>query len=246
MRETELGYQVGGLRTALSSWPGSGRPWRPGLGPLELATEPVQMRTACWIVIAYLSGMRDAEVGELAPDCAFTANGSDGRIRHKLRGRVLKGRKLTGEEAEWVVLDVVHQAVALLASVNDDPTHLFAHKGMTSNSLVLWGSVNRRLNDFRDHLNELFSTPGTPYVPLHTAAPAPDNDTPSQEEPEGEEEEEEPVPWRLSTRQFRRTLAWHIAHQPFGLVAGARQCQHAELALLKATRAPRPPGSPPR
>ncbi|WSQ14955.1 hypothetical protein OG604_48625 [Streptomyces sp. NBC_01231] len=115
----ELGYQVGGLRTALSSWPGSGRPWRPGLGPLELATEVVQMRTACWIVIAYLSGM--------------------------------------GEEAEWVVLDVVHQAVALLAAVNDDPTHLFAHKGMTSNSLVLFGSVNRRLNDFRDHLNELFS-----------------------------------------------------------------------------------------
>lgn len=163
----KLGYQAGGLRTALSIWPSSGRPWRPGLGPLELATELVHMRTACWIVIAYLSGMRDAEVRELAPDCAFTENGTDGRVRHKLRGRVLKGRKLSGEEAEWVVLDIVHQAVALLATVNDDPTHLFGHKGMTSNSLVLFGSVNRRLNDFRDHLNELFSTPDSPYVPLH-------------------------------------------------------------------------------
>ncbi|MUT90485.1 hypothetical protein [Streptomyces sp. Z38] len=229
----ELGYQVGGLRSALSIWPGSGRPWRPGLGPLELATEVVQMRMACWIVIAYLSGMRDAEVRELAPDCAFTEDGPDGRIRHKLRGRVLKGRKLTGEEAEWVVLDVVHQAVALLAAVNDDPTHLFGHKGMTSNSLVLFGSVNRRLNDFRDHLNELFSTPDTPYVPLHTAAPAPDNDTSAHDKPQGEEGEDEPVPWRLSTRQFRRTLAWHIAHQPFGVVAGARQYQHAELALFE-------------
>ncbi|MGA5207995.1 hypothetical protein [Streptomyces variegatus] len=229
----ELGYQVGGLRSALSIWPGSGRPWRPGLGPLELATEVVQMRMACWIVIAYLSGMRDAEVRELAPDCAFTEDGPDGRIRHKLRGRVLKGRKLTGEEAEWVVLDVVHQAVALLAAVNDDPTHLFGHKGMTSNSLVLFGSVNRRLNDFRDHLNELFSTPGTPYVPLHTAAPAPDNGTSAHDKPQGEEGEDEPVPWRLSTRQFRRTLAWHIAHQPFGVVAGARQYQHAELALFE-------------
>jgi hypothetical protein len=131
------------------------------------------------------------------------------------------------------VLDVVHQAVALLAAVNDDPTHLFGHKGMTSNSLVLFGSVNRRLNDFRDHLNELFSTPDTPYVPLHTVAPAPNNDTSAHDKPQSEEGEDEPVPWRLSTRQFRRTLAWHIAHQPFGVVAGARQYQHAELALFE-------------
>lgn len=41
----ELGYQAGGLRTAPSIWPGSGRPWRPGLGRLELATEVVHMRT---------------------------------------------------------------------------------------------------------------------------------------------------------------------------------------------------------
>ncbi|MFI2913893.1 hypothetical protein ACG2OD_37450 [Streptomyces sp. PDY-4] len=233
---TELGYQIGGIRTTLSNWPGSGRPWRAGLGPLELATEVVQMRMACWIVIAYLSGMRDAEVRELAPDCAFTENGPDGRARHKLRGRVLKGRKLAGEEAEWVVLDVVHQAVALLNAVNDDPTHLLGHKGMTSNSLVLFGSVNRRLNDFRDHLNALFSTPDGPYVPLHTAALAPDTGPPARDEPgreEGEDAEEEPVPWRLSTRQFRRTLAWHIAHQPFGVVAGARQYQHAVLALFE-------------
>lgn len=38
------------------------------------------------------------------------------------------------------------------------------------------------------------------------------------------------MPWRSSARQFRRTLAWHLAHQPFGVVAGARQYQHAELA----------------
>ncbi|MGW0825330.1 hypothetical protein [Streptomyces sp. NPDC002845] len=41
------------------------------------------------------------------------------------------------------------------------------------------------------------------------------------------------MPWRLNTWQFRRTWAWHIAHQPFGIVAGARQYQHAELALFE-------------
>jgi hypothetical protein len=33
--------------------------------------------------------------------------------------------------------------------------------------------------------------------------------------------------------QFRRTLAWHIAHQPFGVVAGARQYKHAQVAVFE-------------
>ena len=56
------------------------------------------LRTACWIVIAYLSGMRDTEVRELARDCAFTEPGRDGRTRCKLRGRVFKGRCLEGDQ----------------------------------------------------------------------------------------------------------------------------------------------------
>jgi hypothetical protein len=39
-------------------------------------------------------------------------------------------------------------------------------------------------------------------------------------------------PWHLTTVQFR-TLAWHIAHQPFGVVAGARQYQHARIAIFE-------------
>ncbi|WP_406201310.1 hypothetical protein OG920_44340 [Streptomyces europaeiscabiei] len=58
-------------------------------------------------------------VRELAPDCAFIDNGPDGPIRHNPCGRVLKGRRLIGDEAEGVVLDVVHQAVTLLTAVND-------------------------------------------------------------------------------------------------------------------------------
>jgi hypothetical protein len=41
------------------------------------------------------------------------------------------------------------------------------------------------------------------------------------------------MPWHLTTVQFRRTLAWHIAHQPFGVVAGARQYQHARIAIFE-------------
>jgi hypothetical protein len=42
------------------------------------------------------------------------------------------------------------------------------------------------------------------------------------------------APWTFNTRQFRRTLAWHIAHQPFGVVAGAKQYKHAAIAMFEA------------
>jgi hypothetical protein len=57
----EIGYEQGGLDTEMSPWPGSGQPWRPRLDVTSLRTELFHLRTACWIVIAYLSGMRDAE-----------------------------------------------------------------------------------------------------------------------------------------------------------------------------------------
>ena len=92
----EPGYEQGGLNTAMSPWPGPGRPWRPRLDTASLRAELFHLRTACWIVIAYLSGMRDTEVRELARDCAFTEPGPGGRTRYKLRSRVFKDRGLAG------------------------------------------------------------------------------------------------------------------------------------------------------
>ena len=57
----ELGYEDGGLDTPMSPWPATAAPWRPRLERTSLAAETGHLRTACWIVIAYLSGMRDAE-----------------------------------------------------------------------------------------------------------------------------------------------------------------------------------------
>ncbi|WP_336215999.1 hypothetical protein [Nonomuraea sp. LPB2021202275-12-8] len=117
----ELGYEDGGLATHISIWPESGRPWRTPLDGWSLRLELAHLRTACWIVIAYLSGARDAEVRELGRDCAFTEPGADGRLRHKLRGRVFKGRKATGDEAEWVVLEPDHRAVEVLLQFERRP-----------------------------------------------------------------------------------------------------------------------------
>lgn len=227
----DIGYEEGGLDTPMSGWPATGRPWRPRLSPVMLANELSFLRTACWIVIAYLSGMRDVEVRELDRDCATTETGADGRPRYKLRGRVYKGkdRKLSGDEAEWVVLDVVHRAVAVLREINDDPGHLFGYDGGGRNGYVLLSNMPRRIRAFRDHLNELFSTADEPYIPLTT-----DERSPTVED-EVEEDAPAPtaLPWAFDTRQFRRTLAWHIAHQPFGVVAGARQYKHAAITMFE-------------
>lgn len=229
----EIGYEDGGLDTPMSPWPGSGSPWRSGLSPFTLANELSFLRTACWIVIAYLSGMRDAEVRELGRDCALTERGADGRTRYKIRGRVYKGkgRELSGEEAEWVVLNVVHRAVDVLREINDDPGHLFGYDGGGRNGHVLLSNMPTRIRGFRDHLNELFSTPEDLYVPTITAAPA-DAD-PDNAATDDLAEQTTDLPWAFDTRQFRRTLAWHIAHQPFGVVAGARQYKHAAITMFE-------------
>ncbi|WP_229868733.1 hypothetical protein [Streptomyces chryseus] len=243
----ELGFEEGGLDTPMSPWPKSDRPWRPRLDPTSVNRETEHLRTACWIVIAYLSGLRDDEVRLLGRECAFTETGDDGRIRYKLRGRVYKNRKISGDEAEWVVLDIVHQAVEVLLGLHDDPDHLFGYWGTDITGYQLFGSVPYRLGRFRDHANELFSTEAGLFIPNDTSSVEVYDtpDSPGSESSLGDEvqngphglaeEEPEPagVPWSFDTRQFRRSLAWHIAHQPFGVVAGARQYQHARIVMFE-------------
>ncbi|MDN5757063.1 MAG: hypothetical protein L0H59_00810 [Tomitella sp.] len=228
MREAgdELGYEEGGLDTTMSPWPDSGMAWRSRLSPFTVKNETSFLRTACWIVITYLSGMRDAEVRELAPDCAFTERGADGRARYKIRGKVYKGagRKLSGEQADWVVLKIVHEAIDVLRTVNNDPEYLFGYDGGGRNGQVLLSNMPRRLRAFRNHVNELFSTLDRPYIPPPTAA---------VEDGDEYQDDSTVLPWAFDTRQFRRTLAWHIAHQPFGVVAGARQYKHAAVTVFE-------------
>ncbi|MER5933953.1 hypothetical protein [Streptomyces sp. NPDC002054] len=40
-------------------------------------------------------------------------------------------------------------------------------------------------------------------------------------------------PWNLTTRQFRRTLAWYIARRPGGVIAGAIQYRHLGIQMFE-------------
>jgi hypothetical protein len=68
------------------------------------------------------------------------------------------------------------------------------------------------LKTFCDHVNQMAATGAVPIA----AIPEVDG-----------------IPWPLNSLQFRRTLAWHIANQPFGIVAGKIQYQHVSVTTFE-------------
>jgi len=138
----------------------------------------------------WLPQWRSGVPGHHWRDSAFTEPGEDGRIRYKLRGKVFKDRALSGEEAEWVVLEIVHRAVAILRELNDDPTHLFGYNRGGSAGYVLLRPICERLGKFRDHVNELFSAPD------------------SRTSPATRRRDRMPTPTMAMARKIRRAQLW--------------------------------------
>ena len=165
---------------------GSGRPWRPRLDTASLRAEMFYLRTACWIVIAYLSGMRDTEVRELARDCAFTEPGRMAAPAASSAAGSSKAAVSRGTRKNGVVLDVVHGMLfTRWLAINDDATHLFGYSGVRKDGMN--ANMLTRLNDFAAHVNDLLTPPGgEAFIPGH-----------------GDSQ----VPGESTTRQFRLKLA---------------------------------------
>ena len=139
-------------------------------------------------------------------------------MRHRIRSVAYKGKSSQGEPADWTTIEPVAKAVEALerlslraASARGLSTlwPVLAAKSVCKDHLS--AEIVRQLNHFRDHLNDLFGTPDQPAIPNG---------------PEGK-------PWRITTRQFRRTIAWHIANRPFGTIAGMIQYKHASVAAFE-------------
>ncbi|WP_454888464.1 integrase [Sphingobium herbicidovorans] len=216
---TELGVEVGGMDTPISIDSESGLPWRARFDAKTLAHEERMLQAAAYIVCAYLTGMRDCEVQAMRSGCLSIVRSEDGLIeRHRIRSTIYKRRSAMGEAASWVTIEPVADAIAVLERLSAGPAR-------SSGSDTLWpvlrtntvtkthisSEVVRQLNVFRDHLNAAFGSPDVPVIP-----PGPDG-----------------KPWRITTRQFRRTIAWHIANRPFGTIAGMIQYKHASVAAFE-------------
>ena len=178
--------------------PETGRPWRAPLGPTDLLHERRMLLTACYAVIAFLSGMRDSEVYSLRRGCATRLGQRGEHMVWRIRGTTYKGEDGPGTEEEWVVLQAVVDAVHVLERLTDGE-HLLT-KTSHNQGREQVHNMNRLLRSFIGHLN------------VHHDAAIPD--------------------WPITTRQFRRTVAWYIANRPFGVVAGMIQFKHVRTSTF--------------
>jgi integrase len=214
-----IGTETGGMETAISVDPDSGQPWRPRFDTKTLLVEERMLQAACYIVCAYLTGMRDAEVQAMRAGCLDVQRSEDGLIeRYRIKSTVYKRRDGRGQAERWITVEPVAGAIAVAERLTEhirrrrggDTLWRVLDDGRSSKDHIS-AEIVRQLNAFRDHLNTQFGTPETPVVP-----PGPDS-----------------KPWRITTRQFRRTVAWHIANRPFGTVAGMIQYKHASIAAYE-------------
>ncbi|MEV7145392.1 hypothetical protein AB0O05_02695 [Streptomyces sp. NPDC093084] len=106
-----------------------GKPWRESIDHADAVQFAVHLATAAMITIAYLSGMRPAEVLHLRRGCAVREERADGTVRHTLTGRHFKNvldadgaTKPAGEirPEPWTVIELVHRAVTVLGDLSTD------------------------------------------------------------------------------------------------------------------------------
>ncbi|MDH6522191.1 integrase [Streptomyces sp. SAI-090] len=208
-----------------------GRPWREFMDYEETPILVRHLATAAAIVILYLTGMRPQETQSLrsgcCPDPEPNADGSTPRhlIRshHYKNVRDFDGRHISaGEERDvpWVAITPVVNAIRVLERIVPEGELLFSstHHDVVSqrkhHGALKRASLDRRVEDLVAWINQEAAAQGLP-----------DQKVPA--DPHG----------NLGLSRLRRTLAWHIARRPGGLVALAIQYGHMRTALDARTSA---------
>ncbi|HEY9332327.1 MAG TPA: hypothetical protein VIS09_29490 [Streptomyces sp.] len=202
-----------------------GRPWVPSITSDHTTANSLSrlarhLMAACYIVIAFLSGMRDSEVKHVRRGCMETKHDEDGRpYRWKLNSLAFKGEDdITGVPASWTVSAAVARAVTILEQLQPpDQDYLFArllqgsgsHKG--ENKALCNTSTNTQLNEFAAFVNRLCTDHGRDDTIAAGLGQS----------------------LRLKTSHFRRTLAWFIARRPGGVIAGAIQYRHHSIQMFE-------------
>ena len=197
----------------------AGKPWRTSLDFNEVPALMRHLGTAAFIVCAYLTGMRPQEILGLHAGCCPDPDPGQDRQngRHLIRGHEFKtatdehGNQLpSGVERDvpWVAITPVVTAIRVLERMVPDRQLLFAYSVHDPSGRAGTGSLNveaftARIGDFSAWANREAASYDLP------AEAIPDD-------PHG----------RVTASRFRRTLAWHIARRPNGLVALAIQYGH--------------------
>lgn len=199
-----------------------GRPWRETIDFTEATTLIGHLVTACFIVLAYTTGMRPGEVLGLRAGCCPDPDTG----RHMISGRVFKtARDENGNhvsagtlrEVPWVAIPPAVKAIRVLERTVPGGLLFDAdrHDGNRRNfsdtpaeRALTIGTMRDRIERFAAWATQLAQALNRP----HEQIPA---------DPHGE----------IGTSRFRRTLAWHIARRPGGLIALAIQYGHLRTSI---------------
>lgn len=199
------------------------RPWTGNIGFDQAEAMAQHVVTAAFIVVAYLTGMRPQEVLGLRSGCCPDPGPGAAAGHHLIRGRHYKsatdteGNHLSvGVERDipWVAITPVVNAIRVLESMVPDGALLFgiqAHSRPDSapgDGAVKSPTMGVRIERFVAWANEIAAAHDR-----HSEAILPDRHG------------------AVGTARFRRTLAWHIARRPGGLVALAIQYGHLRTAV---------------
>jgi len=171
------------------------------------------LEAACYIVIAYLTGMRPGEVLAMEAGCLRSSGGNGGWML--IFSRTFKtARDENGNHdsngqmrsAPWVAVAPVVQAIRTLEKIVGEEGLLFPSSRIDNQgrSKGLYTAAER-VTSFIDHVNDRQPN-SIPDDPLGRVTPS----------------------------RFRRTLAWHIANQPGGIVALAVQYGHLRTAISES------------
>jgi len=223
MRETSvllaeygLPIEVDMLRANTFS-PISTRPWREApVGASELVELLRHVTTACFLVIAYLSGVRTGEALNLRRGCISRDS--------KLALTLMSGQQLKANDRRrdrspatipWVVTDETAHAVGVLERLTVSDL-LFPAFNICSQQRFLFGatrtrtpgSINADITSFVEWFNREVA-PAVSHPPIGA-------------DPEG----------TIQVPRLRRTLAWHIVRRPGGTIAGATQYGHLHTQMI--------------
>jgi hypothetical protein len=203
----------------------AGKPWRAALDYDEALVLMRHLGTASFIVCAYLTGMRPGEILGLRTGCCpDPVPGPDGQPgRHLIRGHEYKTAtdengnhqsSGTEREAPWVAITPVVNAIRVLERMVPAGHLLFDHHAHDLPSSRA-GTGSLKVTALRDRIED-FVTWANREAARHGLA---GEDIPA--DPHG----------NIGLSRFRRSLAWHIARRPNGLVALAIQYGHMRTAF---------------
>lgn len=182
---------------------------------------------ACYILIAFYSGMRDAEVKHLERGCLRTVTEAGMPDRFEVTSRTFKNRRdPSGDIATWVVGQPAALAIKALESIAPEQSaylftktyykrnwmqdrHEYSRRG--SNVIQAHNLTNKQIATFQE------------WVRTYCAETGRENTIPLI----GGQSQS------VSTSRFRRTIAWFIARRPGGSIAGAIQYQHLSIQMFE-------------